>query len=83
VARHRTHDAACFADWNARLRGNVPNLREGFRQLLTTPIRFTPVVERGYRAIKVEGRIGLSEVFAGTLATNMASPTGFEPVFWP
>ena len=46
------------------------------------PERFTPFVERGYRGIRFEGRLGLEAVFgSGILVTKMASPTGFEPVF--
>jgi hypothetical protein len=32
------------------------------RQLLTTPILFTPFVARGRRGIRFEGRIGLAAV---------------------
>lgn len=60
------------------LRGDVSQMREAFRRLLNGPIVFTPVVERGYRAIRFEGRIGLDAIFGGemvTKVTNMASPT--------
>jgi hypothetical protein len=73
-----------LADWRSMLKdGTVARVREAFRGLLTAPIRFTPFVERGYRAIRFEGRIGLEAVFGAELVTNMASPTGFEPVSWP
>jgi hypothetical protein len=51
-------------------------LREGFRELLTAPIRLAPFVDRGYRAIRIEGQIGLEAVFGAELVTNMASPRG-------
>jgi site-specific DNA recombinase len=70
-------------DWRSLLIGDVSQARQGFRELLTTPIRFTPCVERGFRAIRFEGRLGLAAVFGGQMVTNLASPTGFEPVFWP
>jgi hypothetical protein len=66
-----------LADWRSMINeGNVARVRQAFRELLTEPIRFTPVVEQGYRAIRFEGRIGLAAVFGGVV-TNMASPTGF------
>jgi hypothetical protein len=40
------------------------------------PIRFTPFVERGYHAIRFEGRIGLATIFGTEWVTNMASPRG-------
>ena len=50
--------------------------REAFRELLSGPIEFTPSVERGYRAIRFDGKIGLEAVFGGEVVTNVASPTG-------
>jgi hypothetical protein len=52
-------------DWRSLLTGDVAQARQGFRQLLTTPIRFTPFVERGFRAIRFEGRLDLAAVFGG------------------
>jgi hypothetical protein len=50
--------------------------RAAFRELLTERIKFTPYVERGYRAIRFEGKIGLDAVFQGEVSTNVASPRG-------
>jgi site-specific DNA recombinase len=71
-----------LTEWRSLLTGDVAQARQGFRQLLTTPIVFTPIVERGLRAIRFEGRLGLEAVFGG-MVTNLASPAGFEPAFWP
>jgi len=73
---------ATMTDWRARLRRDVSTVRQAFRELLTTPIQCTPGVEKGYRAIRFSGRLGLAAVFGGVV-TNVAFPTGFEPVFWP
>jgi site-specific DNA recombinase len=73
---------ASLKEWRSQLTGDVAHARQAFRQLLTTPIRFTPFVHRGMLAIRFEGQWGLEAVFGGVL-TKMASPTGFEPVFWP
>jgi hypothetical protein len=67
-----------------RFSGGIVEARAGLRALLTGPIMFTPCVVRGYQAIQFSGRLGLDGVFGGTvLVTRVASPTGFEPVFWP
>jgi len=49
-------------------------MRQAFRESLKAPIRLTPFVERGYRAMRFEGQIGLEAVFAVMLVTNIASP---------
>ena len=75
-----------LADWRALFTGDVARAREGFRQLLTTPIRFAPFTERGYRAIRFSGTWGAESVFGGALVTNVASPQGFNfmgaPPLW-
>src|SRR3954468_17352370 len=53
-----------LADWRTRLQGNVAVACEAIRALLTSPIKFTSVVDRGYCAIRFEGRIGLAAMFA-------------------
>ncbi len=50
--------------------------RQGFRQLLTAPIQFTPFVERGRRGLRFEGRVGLEAVLGGEVVTKGVSPTG-------
>lgn len=65
-----------LAEWRARLQGDIAAARAAFRQLLVEPIRFTPFVERGYRAIRFEGRVGLHAILGGEWVMNLASPTG-------
>ena len=69
-----------LTDWRSLLTGDVAQTRQGFRQLLTAPIQFTPFVERGRRGLRFEGRVGLEAVLGGEVVTKVASPTGFEPV---
>ncbi len=64
-----------LADWRSLFSGGVADAREGFRQLLSAPILFTPFVEKGYRAIRFELRIG-DNLFGSELVTNVASPRG-------
>lgn len=66
-----------LTDCRARFDGGIGEARQAFRELLTTPIVFTPCVVRGYRGIRFTGRIGLEAVFAGTLVTKLASPGGY------
>ena len=63
--------------WHSLLSGSTADVREAFGQLLLPLIKVTPFVERGYRAIRFEGQLGLDAVFGGKLVTKMASPTGF------
>ena len=61
------------------LTGDVAQARNGFRELLTGPILFTPFEENGRRGIRFEGRIGLQAILGGELVTKLASPTGGIP----
>ena len=63
--------------------GNVAQMRQAFRESLKAPIRLTPFVERGYRAIRFEAEIGLEAIFVAMLVTNMASPTGARDTYEP
>ena len=67
-----------LTDWRALLTRNVQDGRSLLRQLLTGPLKFTP--ENGGYRFEGEAAIGRILGDAG-LATLMASPTGFEPVF--
>jgi hypothetical protein len=70
----------CLTDWRSLILGDVAQARQAFRQLLTTPIRFTPFVENARRGIRFEGRIGLSAALEGSLVTKLASPRGSDPI---
>ena len=50
--------------------------RDGLRQLLTTPILFTPIVESDRRGLRFEGTGALGAILSGGLVTKMASPDG-------
>jgi hypothetical protein len=60
--------------WRARFSGGIAEARDGLRELLTTPILFTPCVVRGHHAIRFSGKLGLQAVFGGTVVvTGLAS----------
>ena len=68
------------ADWRGLLGGSVADGRQLLREVLEAPLRFTPE-GKTYRftAPVATGTLIASAV----LPTKVASPTGFEPVFWP
>ena len=76
-----------LADWRGLLRRNVDCGREVLRALLVVPLRFTPIIEGRRRAYQFDGLVGLARLVSGVIElptlTGVASPTGFEPVFWP
>ena len=76
---------AKLADWRSLLQRNVTEGREVLRTLLIGPLRFTPINDGRRRGYAFEGTIALDRLLAGVvgLPTKVASPTGFEPVFWP
>jgi hypothetical protein len=69
--------------WRSMLTGETADGRELFREVLRGPIRFTPDLDA--RAYHFVGEVELGRLFSGivSLAPFVASPTGFEPVFWP
>jgi site-specific DNA recombinase len=67
--------------WRALLTKRVEDGRQLLREVLSGPLRFTPQ-RKTYR---FEGDAAIGRMLAGVagIATFLASPTGFEPVFWP
>ena len=72
-----------LTDWRSLLTGDVAQARQGFRQLLTAPIQFTPFVERGRRGLRFEGRVGLEAVLGGEVVTKGVSPRGHALLWAP
>ena len=70
-----------IGQWRELLTTNIEDGRQLLREVLAGPLRFTPE-GRSYR---FEGEATLGQIVAGIagLPTVLASPTGFEPVFWP
>jgi hypothetical protein len=69
-------------EWRALVRRQVPIARQALDRLLDGRIEWTPVPEKGL--YRYRGRLRFDRLLAGAvLAQGMASPTGFEPVFWP
>jgi hypothetical protein len=74
------------AKWRALLTEEVADGRQALREVLEGPLRFTPKqAEDGTRYYEFEGEVATGRLIAGLVGVPpcVASPTGFEPVFWP
>jgi hypothetical protein len=67
--------------WQTLLTARVEVGRQLLRETLVGPLTFTP----DGRTYRFEGELSIGRLLAGMtgLPTFLASPTGFEPVFWP
>jgi site-specific DNA recombinase len=82
--RLREELAARFADWRGVLRRQPQLARQIVKKLVDGPIRFTPkrdATGRGYFEFEAEGTF--AKMLGNLGSISVASPTGFEPVFWP
>ncbi len=62
----------------------VPKSRQMLKKLLAEPLRARPIEDGSMRGWELTGRGSFGKLLAGLLVANtVASPTGFEPVFWP
>ena len=69
----------CLEDWRATLWGDVTQLRQAFRRVLTGPVLFTPFQKGERRGVRFEGKIGLAAVFDGYIPTEVVTRVGIEP----
>src|SRR5262245_48756175 len=67
------------AHGNPLLRGHVPQMQQILRRLIVGKLTFTPKVNGDY---EFAGRGTVRPLLNGVVR-KLASPTGFEPVFWP
>ena len=68
--------------WHQVLADDPINARPIVSKLLASRVTFTPLDQRGHWEMRGQGTI--AGLFGGTIVPRgMASPTGFEPVFWP
>jgi hypothetical protein len=76
-------------EWRSLLGERTVVARQIVTKLLDGKIVLTPItIEDGTAAYELKANFTLGRFFSGILAPTgcprgMASPTGFEPVFWP
>jgi hypothetical protein len=70
--------------WRALLTDEIIDGRQLLREVLDGPMTFTPGPGKAYR---FSGNVMTGQLVAGLVSPKtppeVASPTGFEPVFWP
>ena len=75
---------AYIDDWQGLLRGHVQQGKQIIKRLINGRITMTPVPAKGlnrpYYSFAARGNV--KPLLVGVVR-NLASPTGFEPVFWP
>ena len=74
-----------LSDWCGLASRSVEQSRQILRKLLVGPLVCTPIQREGETRLQFEGDLSLGRLIGGVIAlpTNVASPTGFEPVFQP
>jgi hypothetical protein len=70
-------------DWRSLLRRHAEQGQQLLRRLIVGRLVVTPEADAEGRFYRFKGQGTLSRLLAGMGPQNVASPTGFEPVFWP
>jgi site-specific DNA recombinase len=77
-------------EWQQTIRTHIPQARQMIRKLLKDRITFTPETDaNGKRGWSYRADGSVSKLLPGVISElselpqAVASPTGFEPVFWP
>ena len=80
----RSRLSAALADWRGLLGRQVPQARQILKKLLIGSVRCLPSGEGDGRYYAFSADATIAKIFASVSHPIMvASPTGFEPVFWP
>jgi len=69
-------------NWRDLLAEHAVKTSQILRKLLTKGIRFVPEARDGLRGYRLEAE-GTVRPLLAEVVQDVASPTGFEPVFWP
>ncbi len=73
-----------LANWRGLLERQGAGAREVVQSVLDDRIIFRPTMVGESAGYEIEAKLAYGRVFLGFLQSErMASPTGFEPVFWP
>ena len=74
---------AAFNDWRALLRSEPEAGRRILQTLTQDRLTFTPGKDEEGEFYAITGLAAVPELIGEKTLVNVASPTGFEPVFWP
>jgi hypothetical protein len=86
VSRVKARISSALTNWQTTIRKHVPQARSMLRILLRGRITVTPETRDGVAGFRFRGEGTILTVLAGwfpDFPQGVASPTGFEPVFWP
>ena len=73
-----------LAEWTEVLHRQIPQARQALKKLLCGSLMFAPKTAGKTRDYEITGEGTVERILAGVAHPFMvASPTGFEPVFWP
>ena len=79
--RHELTEKA--RDWRACLHGEPAAARRVLGVCISGRLTFRPIIDQDGEAYEITGTATAEELLAGKTLLRVASPTGFEPVFWP
>jgi len=74
---------ATFSDWRGLLRSEPEAGRRVLQTLIEGRLTFTPGKDGEGEFYAISGLASVPELIGEKTLVNVASPTGFEPVFWP
>ena len=74
---------ATFSDWRGLLRSEPAAGRRVLQTLIEGRLTFTPGRDDEGEFYEITGHAAVPEMIGEKTLVNVASPTGFEPVFWP
>ena len=72
-----------MADWREFLQAEPAAARRVIGTLIDGGLTFTARTDAEGEAYEITGTATLADLFEGKTLLEVASPTGFEPVFWP
>ena len=70
-------------DWRTCLQGEPRAARRVLGACINGRLTFRPISDHDGEAYEITGTATAEELLAGKTLLEVASPTGFEPVFWP
>jgi hypothetical protein len=86
MSRLESMARAKATEWRSLLKRHTPQARQILSKMLRDKLVFTPEQRGDQRGYRFTGEGTITELLTGLVpefSQAVASPTGFEPVFWP